>query len=254
MSLFGENYTSYYNLLYNDKNYAEEYLYLIKLVEKYKADDLLNNILDIGCGTGKHLEFFKNEGKHVTGIDISEDMLAEAEKRLGGGGDVVLVCSKASEFDFSQKFDLVYSLFHVINYQTETDELKKVFCNVSRHLAETGLFVFDFWYGTAVLSDPPAVRIKRIEDNFVDITRIAEPKMDHTKNLVDVYFEVLIEDKITHKVERIYEIHKMRYLFLPEIEFFAKENGLKVLAFLDWMTFNALSPNTWYGVCVMKRI
>ena len=141
----------------------------------------------------------------------------------------VLICCKASEFKFNRKFETIISLFHVMSYQAENDELEKVFQNVSEHLTDGGLFIFNFWYGPAVLTDPPVVKIKRLEDDEVRITRITEPVMRYNENIVDVNFEVIIEDKKTHIIEKLPETHKMRYLFLPEIEMLAKKIGLKII-------------------------
>jgi SAM-dependent methyltransferase len=249
MDSFGKTYSKYYNLLYKDKNYHEEYNYIRELIKKHNKNSR-KNVLDIGCGTGKHLNFFKKDGYNVFGVDVSENMISEARKYLRQEED--LICCKASEFKFNKKFETIISLFHVMSYQTENDELEKVFQNVSEHLADGGLFIFDFWYGPAVLSDPPVVKIKRLEDDEVIITRITEPVMLFNENIVDVNFEVIIEDKKTKLVEKLHETHKMRYLFLPEIEMVANKAGLKVEKSYKWMKNENLSPDSWYGVTVLK--
>jgi len=249
MSVFGEAYAKYYNLLYKDKNYLEEYTYIREILEKHGANG--KTILDIGCGTGKHLNFFKKDGFSVSGVDMSENMISEAKKYLQQEEN--LICAKASEFQFAKKFDAIVSLFHVMSYQTENSELEKVFKNVSEHLAEGGLFVFDFWYGPAVLTDPPVVRIKRLEDDETKITRITEPEMRYNENIVDVNFEVIIEDKKTHIAERINETHNMRYLFLPEIIYLAERTELSFVAAYNWMDFSSLTEKNWYGLVVLKK-
>jgi len=250
MDNFGKTYSKYYDLLYKDKNYQEEYNYICGLIKKY-ANNSKKNILDIGCGTGKHLCFFKKDGYTVSGVDVSENMIYEAKKCLQQEDD--LICCKASEFKFNKKFETIISIFHVMSYQTENDELEKVFLNVSEHLTDAGLFIFDFWYGPAVLTDPPVVKIKRLEDNEVKITRIAEPVMCYNENIVDVNFEVMIENKRTQLLEKLSETHKMRYLFLPEIELFANKNNFEVLNMYKWFTEESLSDTSWYGLAIFKR-
>jgi len=249
MSVFGEAYAKYYNLLYKDKNYLEEYKYICEILKRHGADG--KNILDIGCGTGKHLHFFKENGFSVSGVDLSENMINKAKKYLRQEED--LICARASTFRLNRKFNMIVSLFHVMSYQTENNELETVFQNVSDHLVEGGLFIFDFWYGPAVLSDPPVVRVKKLEDEDINITRITEPVIHYNEDIVDVNFEVIIEDKKTRVVERINEIHNMRYFFLPEIELVAKKFHLDVINSFEWMSFNELSSNSWYAVTVCKK-
>jgi len=249
MSVFGTQYSKYYNLLYKDKNYLEEYEYICEILKRHGTGG--KNILDIGCGTGKHLHFFKQNGSSVSGVDLSENMIGEAKKYLQQ--EVDLICAKASEFRFNKKFDTIMSLFHVMSYQTENNELEKVFQNISNHLTEGGLFVFDFWYGPAVLSDPPVVRIKKLEDDDTQITRITEPEMRYNENIVDVNFEVIVEDKKTHIVEKIHETHNMRYLFLPEIIYFAEKAGLSFITTYAWLDFLPLTEKSWYGLVVLKK-
>ena len=40
-------------------------------------------VLDVGCGPGRDLQYFKEEGLDVTGIDISKGMLRECKRRTG---------------------------------------------------------------------------------------------------------------------------------------------------------------------------
>ena len=39
-------------------------------------------VLDIGCGNGVHMELISPNCKHITGVDFSQQMLTEAEKKV----------------------------------------------------------------------------------------------------------------------------------------------------------------------------
>jgi SAM-dependent methyltransferase len=252
MVVFGDTYSKYYDLLYKEKNYGEEFCYINKIIRSHTPSQKNMSILDIGCGTGKHLRFFKDAGYRVFGMDLSENMLFEARKNLHQEEN--LICGSASNFNFDIKFDIIISLFHVMSYQVETKDLEKVFKNVKEHLVDNGLFIFDFWYGPAVLSDPPTVRIKRLEDKEIKITRIAEPVMHYNENFVDINYEMILENKNMHVIEKINETHKMRYLFLPEIKKLAADNGLKFVDAYQWLDFSSLSEHSWYGLVVLTNV
>jgi SAM-dependent methyltransferase len=248
--VFGEVYSKYYNLLYKDKNYYEEYVYIREILKRHGGASG-KDILDIGCGTGKHLKFFKDDGFTVTGVDLSKNMIDEAKIYLAQ--DKNLLCCRASEFKFVKKFNTIISLFHVMSYQTDTNELEKVLISISNHLNDSGLFVFDFWSGPAVLLDPPVVRIKRLEDQNVKITRIAEPVMRYNENIVDVNYELFIENKKSNSLSKLTETHNMRYLFLSEIKHLSEKVKLSLLGAYGWLTFSPLSEKTWYGLVVLKK-
>lgn len=63
-------------------------------------------ILDVGCGTGIHLEIYQRYGCQLHGIDISPAMLEVAKARLGEGADLRLADATQMPYD-DEVFDLV---------------------------------------------------------------------------------------------------------------------------------------------------
>ena len=163
-------------------------------------------------------------GYTVHGIDISETMLARAEARRAAlpselAGRLSFSHGDIRSVRTSALYDAVVSLFHVISYQTTNADLEAVFETASVHLQSGGLFLFDFWHGSAVLTQLPEVRIKQLEDRDIKIARnMAEPELHADEDVVAVIYTVFIEEKTSEKVMQIEETHRMRYLFLPEIE------------------------------------
>ena len=252
MSVFGD-YSNYYDLLYADKNYAGESEYVHNLIKANlpKAKTILN----LGCGTGKHDLLLSKHDYKITGVDFSEDMIkvAQQQSELQKNNSVEFLKGDARTVRLDKKFDVVITLFHVMSYQTTNADIDAVFVTAKEHLRDGGLLIFDCWYGPAVLSEQPSVRIKRLEDNKVKITRIAEPVMHINQNIVDVNYELFIEDIQSEKVNKLAEKHSMRYLFLPEILSFTERNGFKLILSEEWMTKNKLSDKSWSACfCSLK--
>lgn len=214
--VFG-NYAKYYNLLYKDKDYNMEINYIDKLIKEFSKIQC-GDLLDLGCGTGIHANLLCEKGYSIVGIDLSKDMINEAEKVKHPNASYHV--GNASKFDLNKQFDVVTSLFHVVSYQTANSDIDNMFACVSKHLNQNGLFIFDFWYGPAVLTEKPTIRIKRLEDTSIKVFRIAEPEIHFSENIVDVNYELLIVDKDTTKVEIVKETHHMRYYFEQELNVF----------------------------------
>ncbi len=93
-------------------------------------------LLDMGCGGGKNACHFKKRFE-VTGIDISENMLANARAlnpectfRLGD-----MRC-----IDLNGRFDAVF-INDSVNYMTTKEDLLALFTNARRHLRDGGVMV-----------------------------------------------------------------------------------------------------------------
>ena len=152
-----------------------------------------------------------------------------------------------------QRYDLVTSLFHIINYQVTNNDLDAYLETVAIHLNENGIAIIDFWYGPAVISDMPKVAVKRVEDENVQLTRITEPKMDANSNTVDVNFELIVQPMATNEVKVLKEKHVMRYSFIPELTFLVEKHGLTILDTFKWMTQDPLDFTSWNGVMIVKK-
>jgi SAM-dependent methyltransferase len=254
MSNFG-GYANYYDLLYRDKDYRGEAVFVREVLSEYCPN--LNTVIELGCGTGLHAKFLAEDGLEVHGVDLSDEMLNTARERLAS-----LPAEVSKRLHFSQgdvrsvrlneRADAVVSLFHVISYQTTNKDLLAAFMTAKEHLKKDGVFLFDVWYGPAVLRNFPGTRVKRLEDENVVVTRLAEPLVNPNDNTVDVHYQVFIKRKADGAVEEIREVHPMRYLFRPELEAIARQAGLEIIDAFEWLTKKTPGFDTW-GVCFVGR-
>jgi cyclopropane fatty-acyl-phospholipid synthase-like methyltransferase len=59
-------------------------------------------VLEPGCGSGRMLEALAERGLEIVGIDLSEQMVAYAQARLGGAGEVIR--ADMTDFDLGRRF------------------------------------------------------------------------------------------------------------------------------------------------------
>jgi SAM-dependent methyltransferase len=250
MEVFGA-YSHYYDLLYGSKNYVGEAQFVHQLLQVYAPNT--KSILDLGCGTGTHATLLAKYGYNIHGIDFSLEMLRRANQNLEQAPGNLAAQLKFSQGDIrklqlNQQFDAIISLFHVVSYQTTNEDLAATFATVKTHLKPNGVFIFDCWYGPAVLSDRPTVRVKELEDELLQITRTAKPIIYPNENIVDVNYHIVTQNKTNGTVQELQETHRMRYLFQPELDLIMTSVGLKRQTSQEWMTTKAPGFDTW-GVC-----
>lgn len=252
MSQFGDLYSQYYDLLYSDKDYSGEVNYIDELIKKNSTNH--KTILDMGCGTGKHDKLLCDKGYAVHGIDISSDMLEIANTiKVDDDKELTFSQSNITELNLDRKFDVVVSLFHVMSYQNSNSDLIKAFEVAKNHLNKDGLFIFDFWYGPAVLTDLPTTRVKRLENDSIKVTRIAEPELHAKENIVDVNYDVFVERKSNSEIIENKETHKMRYFFDTELEIICEKCGFSIEKKYEWMSEKTPGFNSWNVVWVIKK-
>ncbi len=245
-----QKYSQYYDLLYEDKNYKEESKYVIDIIEKLNSK--AKSILELGSGSGSHAFFLAENGFEITGIEQSQEMINQSlQKNIINFKSILGDISKTK---ISQKFDVVVSIFHVISYLNDNNSLINCFQNTYNHLNDEGIFIFDVWYSPAVFHQKPETRIKRLENQEIEILRIAESKIISEKNVVEVNFDVSIKDKKTNISENLKEKHSMRHFSIPEIELLAKFTGFEIVLVEEFLTKKLPSIETW-GVCfILKKV
>ncbi len=256
MSVFGESYSEYYDLFYADKNYAAEASFVWDIIQRHKPAGA-RSVLDLGCGSARHAVEFARAGLMVTGVERSGDMIARAKDRIERLSpdlrrQLTLVEGDATNYTPATTYDVVVALFHVVSYQTSNDALAGIFRCARLALSKGGLFIFDFWYGPAVLTKQPAVRVRRVAAPNIRLTRIAEPEYQFNRNVVNVKYTIILVDQRSGLSKEIVEVHSMRYIFLPEIEMLASQHDFEVTEVGGWLTDRTLDEHHWSGYAAVR--
>ncbi|MBW2195873.1 MAG: class I SAM-dependent methyltransferase [Deltaproteobacteria bacterium] len=87
-------------------------------------------VIDIGCGTGRHLEMFLNMGLDVTGLDASPHMLEFARKRLGVRAE--LRRGVAEDLPFDDNTFNVATLITTLEFVEDSQKAIEEACRVTK--------------------------------------------------------------------------------------------------------------------------
>jgi SAM-dependent methyltransferase len=141
--------TSFYHILYQDRDYKEAEKFISKLSEFLNLPKD-SYILDLACGKGRHALQLNGLGYRVKGVDLSENSISEASKDSNQSlsfevGDM--------RIPLSDKFDAVYNLFTSFGYFNCSDENLKVLNAISQMLNSKGIFVIDFMNAKKIIAE-----------------------------------------------------------------------------------------------------
>jgi SAM-dependent methyltransferase len=139
------------------------------LYEATYGDDAERSVLDVCCGVGTLAEHFLSHGYTVTGIDLSEPMLALARQNLDRylqDGQARLIQADAASFSVDGRFGLATCTFDALNMLQSREDLSSCFACVRRALAPTGMFVFDLMTRNGFWLDYNYLGVRDTEDEL----------------------------------------------------------------------------------------
>lgn len=246
-------YAPYYDLIYKDKNYRKECDFLISIFKKHSRKRPAS-IIDLACGTGNHLILLAKEGLKVTGSDSSEAMIDIARKKAKKAGlKIDFKTEKMQDFIPNKKFDVVMLLFASIAYLTDRDDLKNTLNNIYNSLNKNGLFICDFWNGSAVLKNFTPSGIKTVKNGQLVIKRKSTKSIDRLKQVCEVNFNFSIS-KQNKIIDSFSEKHTVRYFFPQEMRNYLEFTGFKVIKTCPFLKLNnEISESDWDITVIAKK-
>jgi len=76
--------------------------------------------LEIGCGTGKNTEWLITKAKHITAIDLSDEMLAKAKKRIISDRIEFL------QFDINDKWTFLNKKYDLVSFSLVLEHIENL--------------------------------------------------------------------------------------------------------------------------------
>ena len=131
-----------YDQLTRDVDYSGWADFLERLFAR--AGRPVRSVVELGCGTGSLTAELARRGYAMTGVDLSEDMLAEAaDKCLELDPRPLLLRQDMSRLSLLERTDAVICCLDSLNYVTQPAAVRQTFRRVRRWLEPGGPFIFD---------------------------------------------------------------------------------------------------------------
>jgi malonyl-CoA O-methyltransferase len=151
------------------------------VLEEPHVDALLGpvaglDVLDVGCGTGRHALRLALAGARVTGLDFSEGMLAQARSKPGADAVRFVVHDATSRLPFAgESFDRVLSCL-VLDHVSAVDAH---FAELARVCRRDGFVL--------VSSMHPAMMLRGVQAHFWDATTGRDVMPQSAPNVLSDY-------------------------------------------------------------------
>ena len=250
LEVFGDSYATLYDEFYTNKDYSSECATLVGVAGE-NGLPAGGRVLDVGCGTGRHAALLAEMGYQVTGTDLSAAMLTIARTRSSSRFDVVDMDSMDARHC---EFDLVYSLFDVLSYQTNMTEAAEFLSRLASWAKPGGLVIADAWHLAGLVNDPPVNRQQQIElsDGRL-VTRDSIPSTDWVEGITEVryHLEVLGGDQPRH----FNEVHRMRAFTKGELELLAEKVGIAVVGIVSSPSLRVeVAHDDWHVGLIARRL
>lgn len=211
----------YYDKIYSEKDYNSESKQILDIISKTKQS-AGRKLLDIACGTGVHISYFKKK-YDVIGIDINKNMLSIARKKFP---DTQFYEGDMLNFKLATKFDIITCLFNSITYIHTKKKLESMLQNIYKYLNTDGIILVE---SSIIKNNIKEFKvIRHYKDKNLTIDRIILAKV--TKKYIRAETEYLISEK-GNKPQKYIDVHNLRLYKPDEFMYLMKKVGFKVKKF-----------------------
>ncbi|CAB1252061.1 class I SAM-dependent DNA methyltransferase [Clostridium sp. MT-14] len=235
----------YDKLINEDIDYGKWALKILDLCCTFNVE--FKNYLDLACGTGNMTEKIAPHFQNSWAVDLSNEMLSEADKKLRNRGlKTNLICEDISNLKLNRQFDLITCCLDSTNYLLKEENLENYFEGVFSHLNPNGIFVFDinsYYKITSILGN------NTYTYDEGELTYIWENYLQD--EIVDMYLTFFVKYKDIYR--RFDEHHRERAYRCNTIEKFLKNCKLSVLGKLDNYQTDSITDISERIVYVVKK-
>lgn len=206
-----------YDKIYSFKDYRTEAEAIHALIQRVSPG--ARSLLEVACGTGKHLEHLKAHYQAV-GLDLDLGQLEEARQR---NPEIPFHQGDMRSFNLGQTFDAVTCLFSSIGYAGSLAGLNQAIATMARHLNPGGVLLLEPWFSPGVWQNnrPHALFI---DEPDLKVARMNVSRQEGRESVLEFHYLIATPQGIESFTEKL-----RLFLFTPEeyLEAF-KKAGLEV--------------------------
>ena len=137
-----ENLAASYDRLTNDVNYEATVDFYWEILRREGLTP--RTAVDLACGTGSVALLLAQKGLQVVGVDLSEDMLCQANQKAQEQDlQVLFIQQPLQKLHLSRGVDLAVCALDSLDYITDPEDCREAIRRVYKVLNPGGCFIFD---------------------------------------------------------------------------------------------------------------
>ena len=253
-NLYDKFYSKIYDqIVQGDVRVKSEVIFTLSWAKKYRPENNKIEILDVGCGTGGHVDEFKKEKvRRAVGIDVSEAMIERA-KKLHPGNEFKVGNIEQPRIFAAGEFNLVTMYYFTIYYLHHKDQILR---NIFNWLQPGGGFVVHYVnrdkFDPILESASPftAFSVQKYSKERVTKSRVTFDKFEYvaefTNEGAQAEFHELFNFKNGKKRRNLHKFH------MPTMEQMTKEIEGAGFTFKEFIDLTPIGYEYQYLFCFVR--
>lgn len=184
----------FYDALYSFKNYEKESAQLHEIIQERSPG--AKTLLDVACGTGKHLEFLQRD-YDCAGLEHEREFVEIARQRLP---DARIFQGDYRDFNLGMTFDVVTCLFSAIGYAGSVENLNQAVASMAKHLNPGGILVVEPWFFPGQFH-VGYIGVTTYDSPDLKISRMNTSRIENGASIMDMHHLVGTPEEVHHFVE-----------------------------------------------------
>jgi ubiquinone/menaquinone biosynthesis C-methylase UbiE len=194
------------------------------------ADRTGGAILEIGSGTGRVSIALAGEEHRATGVELSDEMISIARKKIGASGlsnQVNLIQADMRRFTLNDHFGLVIVPLNTFLHNITLDDQLSTLNSIKKHLTPNGLLVLDCFLPDPANADDHRLVLQRsVIDRATESTAqlFLSRTTDWANQRQDITYFIDQTDR-SGQVQRTVFSTSFRFIYRNEMQLLLKQGG-----------------------------
>lgn len=236
---FDDYYLKFYLLNQSEELTKKQVKFIIDVLDLKEG----SKVLDICCGTGRHLIEFSKIGIKGVGIDFNKKYIKLANKNKVKDINLKFLNIDARQIDFENEFDAAISIWTSFGYFSDAENLN-LLKKIHKSLKKNGKLLIDLENIYYLLNNLPKERWEKKESEFILERNQLNLRSSRLKTE-----RIIINNKNKFEYVRDYRIYT-----LSELEIYSFEAGFKLIKFYGGYEKEELNFSSKRLIVILEKL